>query len=138
MSSDGARLITAASDGDKKLVKKFLKDGVDVNARYFLFCLFKNFSLIVYSVSMVTYAGYSLASVLMIALDVFWSRDWDNLTAVIAAASAGHLDMVKFLIDSGADINAKDKVSFEFFVWVGPQSGITYGLHMVYLYARLG
>ena len=25
--------ITAASDGDKKLVKKFLKDGVDVNAR---------------------------------------------------------------------------------------------------------
>jgi len=33
MSSDGARLITAASDGDKKLVKKFLKDGVDVNAR---------------------------------------------------------------------------------------------------------
>jgi len=37
-------------------------------------------------------------------------RDWDNLTAVIAAASAGHLDMVKFLVDSGADINAKDKV----------------------------
>lgn len=33
MSSDGARLITAASDGDKKTVKKFLKDGVDVNSR---------------------------------------------------------------------------------------------------------
>jgi hypothetical protein len=40
-------------------------------------------------------------------------RDWDQLTAVIAAASSGHLDMVKFLIDSGADVNAKDKV------WVG-------------------
>lgn len=35
MSSDGARLITAASDGDKKVVKKFLKDGVDVNSRYY-------------------------------------------------------------------------------------------------------
>ena len=29
---------------------------------------------------------------------------------MIAAASAGHLDMVKFLIDSNADVNAKDKV----------------------------
>ena len=37
-------------------------------------------------------------------------RDWDQLTAVIAASSSGHLDMVKFLIDSGADVNAKDKV----------------------------
>jgi hypothetical protein len=33
MSSDGARLITAASDGDKKAVKNFLKNGVDVNSR---------------------------------------------------------------------------------------------------------
>lgn len=33
MSSDGARLITAASDGDKKAVKNFLKGGVDVNSR---------------------------------------------------------------------------------------------------------
>ena len=37
MSSDGARLITAASDGDKKAVKKFLKDGVDVNSRCAMF-----------------------------------------------------------------------------------------------------
>jgi len=29
----GARLITAASDGDKRSVKQFLKDGVDVNSR---------------------------------------------------------------------------------------------------------
>lgn len=29
---------------------------------------------------------------------------------MIAASSAGHLDMVKFLIDSNADVNAKDKV----------------------------
>jgi len=64
MSSEGARLITAASDGDKKMMKTFLKNGVDVN-----------------------------------------SRDWDQLTALIAAASAGHLDVVKFLFDSGMSLS---------------------------------
>ena len=69
MSSDGARLITAASDGDKRKVKEFLnKDKVDVNA-----------------------------------------RDWDQLTALIGAASSGHLDVVKYLVDQGANVNAKDK-----------------------------
>lgn len=71
MSSTGARLIGAASDGDKKLVQKLLKedkDNIDVNV-----------------------------------------RDWDDLTPIIPAASAGHLDVVKLLIKAGADVNAKDK-----------------------------
>lgn len=50
MSAAGVRLITAASDGDKKGVKKWLDRGVDVD-----------------------------------------SRDWDNLTPLIAASSQGHL-----------------------------------------------
>ena len=33
MSSDGARLIGAASDGDKKGIETLLKDGIDVNVR---------------------------------------------------------------------------------------------------------
>lgn len=36
-------------------------------------------------------------------------RDWDDLTALITAASAGHLDIVKILIKAGADVNASDK-----------------------------
>lgn len=73
MSSDGARFIGAASDGDKKLVQAFLKgkDGekkIDVN-----------------------------------------ERDWDDLTALITAASAGHLEIVKLLIKAGADVNLSDK-----------------------------
>jgi len=69
MSSPGARLIGAASDGDKKLVQKLLKEEkVDVNA-----------------------------------------RDWDDLTALIPAASAGHLDVAKLLLKEGADVNARDK-----------------------------
>lgn len=36
-------------------------------------------------------------------------KDWDELTAIIPAASGGHLDAVKYLIKEGADVNAKDK-----------------------------
>jgi ankyrin repeat protein len=69
MSSPGARLIGAASDGDKKLVQKLLKEEkMDVNV-----------------------------------------RDWDELTPLIPAASAGHMDVVKLLLKEGADVNAKDK-----------------------------
>jgi len=70
MGSPGARLIGAASDGDKKLVQRLLREekSADVNA-----------------------------------------RDWDELTPLIPAASAGHLDVVKLLLKEGADVNAKDK-----------------------------
>lgn len=70
MSSPAARLIGAASDGDKKAVEKLLKDGViaDINV-----------------------------------------RDWDGLTALIPAASAGHLEVCKFLIQQSIDVNASDK-----------------------------
>ena len=69
MSAPGARLIGAASDGDKKLVQKLLKEEkIDVNV-----------------------------------------RDWDELTPLIPAASAGHLEVVKLLLKEGADVNAKDK-----------------------------
>ena len=69
MSSPGARLIGAASDGDKKLVQRLLREEkMDVNV-----------------------------------------RDWDELTPLIPAASAGHLDVVKLLLKEGADVNAKDK-----------------------------
>ena len=50
MSAPGVRLITAASDGDKRGVKRWLDQGVNVD-----------------------------------------SRDWDNLTPLIAASSQGYL-----------------------------------------------
>jgi len=69
MGLPSARLIGAASDGDKKNVISILKEeDVDVNV-----------------------------------------RDWDDLTALIPAASSGHFDIVKLLLKEGADVNAKDK-----------------------------
>ena len=41
--------------------------------------------------------------------DMVNARDWDNLTPLSAAASGGHLEVVKLLIKEGADVNAKDK-----------------------------
>ena len=67
MSSDGAKLINAASDNDFETVKSLLST-VDVN-----------------------------------------SRDWDNLTALIAAAGKGNMEMLKLLIQNKADPNLSDK-----------------------------
>jgi len=36
-------------------------------------------------------------------------RDWDDLTALITAASAGHLEIVKILLKAGADVDSSDK-----------------------------
>jgi len=69
MASPAARLIGAASDGDKKTLQSLLKEDP------------------------------ALVNV----------RDWDELTALIPAASGGHADIVKLLIKAGVDVNAKDK-----------------------------
>lgn len=37
------------------------------------------------------------------------SRDWDDLTALIPASSAGHIDVVKVLLDANADVTLGDK-----------------------------
>jgi len=70
MESPGARLVTAAADGDQPTVLELLEEGVEVN-----------------------------------------SRDWDNLTAVIASSSGGHLELVQALHGKGANLNAADKDS---------------------------
>jgi len=36
-------------------------------------------------------------------------KDWDDLTAIIPAASSGNIDIVKLLVKKGADVNARDK-----------------------------
>ena len=69
MESEGAKMITAASENDMAAVKAFLAEGVDVN-----------------------------------------TPDWNDQTALIAAAGHGHLQMVQLLLDGhNADVNLSDK-----------------------------
>lgn len=36
----------------------------------------------------------------------------DDVTALMVAAQGGHLEMVKFLVEKGADVKAKDEEGF--------------------------
>ena len=38
-------------------------------------------------------------------------RYQDGATALLVAANLGHTDITKLLLDGGADVNSKDKVS---------------------------
>lgn len=97
MSSDGARLIVAASENDLDTVKVYLNQKkIDVNA-----CDWDNLtSLIAASgkgyLDMVKYLVSRGADVN--------HRDKDNVTAVLEAARSGSLELVKFLVSHGADV----------------------------------
>ena len=44
-------------------------------------------------------------------LIMYWTRYQTGYTALLVAANRGHTDITKLLIDGGADVNSKDKVS---------------------------
>ena len=80
MESHGARLITAASDGDEKRVKEYLKDGVDVNSRDW-----DNLTAVVAAAS----AGHKKLVQLLVreGADVN-AMDKDNITALMEVRAA--------------------------------------------------
>lgn len=97
MSSDGARLITAAADNDVNTVKAFLKNKVDVNSRDWD----KVTPLIAAS------GGGHLGMVKLLIsnkADVNL-RDKDNITALMEGAMGGHKDVVDYLLSHGASVN---------------------------------
>ena len=97
MSSDGARLITAAADNDIDAVKSFLKEKIDVNSRDWD----KLTPLIAASgkghLGMVKLLVSNSADVNL--------RDKDNITAVMEASMGGHRGVVDYLVSSGATID---------------------------------
>lgn len=101
MSSPGARLVTAATDEDKKTIQQMLKDGVDINFRDWdqLSALFPpassgNLDLVKFLVKE--------------GIDVN-AQDKDGITALMEAATMGHVKVVEFLMDNGADVDTKSK-----------------------------
>lgn len=98
MSSDGARLIGAASDGDKKLVQSLLKDGIDINVRDW-----DDLTALIPAAS----GGHLEICKILIkeGIDIN-AKDKDGITALMEASIMGHNKVVEFLIESGADVDA--------------------------------
>mmetsp|Transcript_357 Transcript_357/g.616 ORF Transcript_357/g.616 Transcript_357/m.616 type:complete len:853 (+) Transcript_357:60-2618(+) len=99
MGSDGARLISAASDGDLNTVKQFLKNKVDVNSQDW-----DNLTAVIAAsgkghLSTVKHLISNKADVNL--------RDKDNITALMEASMAGHQSVVEFLVKSGAMVEAQ-------------------------------
>jgi ankyrin repeat protein len=98
MSSEGARLIGAASDGDKKAIQALLKEGVDVNVRDW-----DDLTALIPAAS----SGLLEICKLLVkeGIDVN-AKDKDGITALMEASIMGHNKVVEFLLAKGADVNA--------------------------------
>ena len=98
MSSDGARMIGAASDGDKKAIQALLKDKVDVNVRDW-----DDLTALIPAAS----SGHLEICKLLVkeGIDIN-AKDKDGITALMEASIMGHNKVVEFLLEKGADVNA--------------------------------
>jgi serine/threonine-protein phosphatase 6 regulatory ankyrin repeat subunit B len=116
MSSDGARLIGAASDGDLKAVQDMLKSGVAVDVRDW-----DDLTALIPAAS----SGYlEICKILVeMGIDVN-AKDKDGITALMEASIMGHASVVEFLLENGADVNevASSEVSA---LWLAASEGRT-------------
>jgi serine/threonine-protein phosphatase 6 regulatory ankyrin repeat subunit B len=98
MSSPGARLVGAASDGDKKAFQALLKEGIDVNSRDW-----DDLTALIPAAS----AGHLDIVKLLIkeGVDVN-AQDKDGISALMEASIMGHTKIVQFLLENGAEVDA--------------------------------
>lgn len=98
MSSAGARMIGAASDGDKKAIQALLKEGIDVNVRDW-----DDLTALIPAAS----EGHLDIIKLLIKekIDVN-AKDKDGITALMEASIMGHTKIVDFLLTNGANVEA--------------------------------
>ena len=103
MSSPGARLVTAAADGDKKMIQAILKeDGVSVNDKDW-----DGLNALIPAAS----AGHlDLCKFLVktAGIDVN-AADKDGITALMEASIMGHVKVVEFLIENDASVEETAK-----------------------------
>ncbi|CAB9523462.1 ankyrin 3, node of Ranvier (ankyrin G) [Seminavis robusta] len=98
MNSPGARMIGAASDGDKKAIQALLKEGIDVNVRDW-----DDLTALIPAAS----SGHLDICKLLIKekIDVN-AKDKDGITALMEASIMGHIKIVEYLLDNGAEVDA--------------------------------
>ncbi|CAN0438292.1 unnamed protein product, partial [Hapterophycus canaliculatus] len=90
MAAPGVRLITAASDGNKKAVKKWLDKGVDVDSRDW-----DNLTPLIAASSQ---GHLDVVKILLQRGAGVNSKDKDNITALMEASIMDHRDVVKYLL----------------------------------------
>lgn len=101
MSSPGARLVSAATDGDKKAIQALLKEGIDVN--------FKDWDQMSALLPVSAAGNLDLVKFLVKeGIDVN-AHDKDGITALMEASITGHLKVAEFLVDSGAEVDGMSK-----------------------------
>lgn len=98
MSSDGARLITAATEGDKKEIEILLKEGTDIN--------FRDWDELTALIAVASSGHLDICKILVKEGIDINAKDKEGITALMEASIMGHAKVVEFLLENGADINS--------------------------------
>lgn len=101
MSSPAARLMGAASDGDKKLVQELLKDGADVNVR--------DWDELTALIPASSSGQLEIVKLLLKEGADVNAADKDGITALMEASIMGHTKVVDHLLSNGASVDATAK-----------------------------
>lgn len=101
MSSPAARLIGAASDGDKKAIQSLLKEGTDVNIR--------DWDDLTALIPAASAGNLEIVKLLQKEGADVNAADKDGITALMEAAIMGHTKVVEFLLEKGAEVEAVAK-----------------------------
>ena len=101
MSSPAARLMGAASDGDKKLVLQLLKDGTDVNVR--------DWDELTALIPAASSGHFEIVKLLIKEGADVNAADKDGITALMEASIMGHTKIVDLLLASGATVDETAK-----------------------------
>eukprot|EP00559_Dactyliosolen_fragilissimus_P007848 CAMPEP_0184863496 /NCGR_PEP_ID=MMETSP0580-20130426/11298_1 /TAXON_ID=1118495 /ORGANISM="Dactyliosolen fragilissimus" /LENGTH=920 /DNA_ID=CAMNT_0027361861 /DNA_START=180 /DNA_END=2942 /DNA_ORIENTATION=+ len=100
MESPGARLVDAASNGNKKLVQTLLKDeSIDVNAR--------DWDEMTALIAAASGGNVDVVKLLLKEGSDVNAQDKDGITALMEASIMGYPKIVDILIDAGAEVDAK-------------------------------
>jgi hypothetical protein len=98
MSSPGARLVGAATDGDMKAIQAMLKERIDVN--------FRDWDQLTALIPASSSGNLDMVKFLVKeGIDVN-AKDKDGITALMEASIMGHTKVVEFLTEKGADVAA--------------------------------
>ena len=101
MSSSAARLMGAASDGDKKLIAQLLKEGTDVNVR--------DWDELTALIPAASSGQLEICKLLLKEGADVNAADKDGITALMEASIMGHAKVVDLLITNGATIDETAK-----------------------------